>query len=107
MDKISFIHSRDRQGLVKNSRTETLFYELYYELAAYSVSDAIYIRKELTKELTEQVSSKTWRMNFESFIENEPNSFILTTEADETINENGKDKLLYDYKFGNETKINL
>ena len=95
---LSFIPGQ--AGLVRIVKQDS-FYELYYELAAYSVSDAIYIRKELTKELTEQVKSKTWRMNFETFTEKELNSFVLTSEANETIKENGKEKLLYDYKFGN------
>ncbi len=94
---LSFIPGQS--GLIKILE-QSSFYELYYELAANSVSDVIYIKKELTEKLTEEVKNKTWKMNFESFTEKEPNSFVLTSEADETIKENGKEKFLYNYTIG-------
>ena len=101
---LSFIPGQ--AGLVRILE-QSSFHELYYELAAYSVSEAIYIRKELTEELTAQVKNKTWRMNFESFTEKELKSFVLTSEADETITENGREKYYYNYVFGPELNKSL
>jgi hypothetical protein len=79
-----------------------VFEELYYELAAHSVSDVIYVPKELSQEIIADVKEKTWRANFESFVKRVPNSFVLTSEADETVEENGKEMYFYDYAFGSE-----
>ncbi|MGV6832044.1 MAG: hypothetical protein ACWA5P_10865 [bacterium] len=94
---LSFIPGQ--AGLLKILQQD-YFYEIYYELAAYSVSDVIYIRKELTKELCEQVITNTWKMNFNAFTEGELYSFVLTSEADQIIKENGQEKFFYNYKFG-------
>jgi hypothetical protein len=77
-----------------------IFRKLYYELATHSVSDVIYVPKESTREIIEEVKEKTWRANFQSFIKRTPNSFLLTSEADETVRENGKEMYFYDYAFG-------
>ncbi|MCB0632837.1 MAG: hypothetical protein R2824_05285 [Saprospiraceae bacterium] len=86
-------------GLVK-ILDKRAFEDLYYELAVHSVSDVIYIPKKLTEQVTIEVRKKTWRANFEKFINKEPNSFLLTSEADETINKNGKEMYFYDYFLG-------
>ena len=88
-------------GLVK-VLDMSLFEGLYYELAAHSVSDVIYVPKELTRVIIAEVREKTWRANFESFVERTPNSFVLTSEADETVTENGKEMYFYDYAFGSQ-----
>ncbi len=78
------------------------FKEVYYELAAHSVSDVIYVPKGLTEEIVSEAKQKTWRSNFEKIINNEPNSFFLTSEADETISENGNEMYFYDYYLGSD-----
>ncbi|MCK7590745.1 hypothetical protein M0G43_09180 [Subsaxibacter sp. CAU 1640] len=101
---LSFIPGQ--AGLVR-ILDQSSFYELYNELAVYSVSDAIYLRKQLTDELTQQVKNKTSSINFESFLENEPISSVLTSETNDTLIENGKEKFLYEYIFGRELNQSL
>ncbi len=88
-------------GLVKIDNPSELI-ELYLDLAAYSVSEIIYLPKILTEKVTTEIREKTWLANFEKFVKNEPNSFLLTSETDETINENGTEKYLYDYLIGDQ-----
>lgn len=83
------------------------FQDQYYELAAYSVTDAIYIPKNRTEEIRSEVMKETWRANFEKFVRFEPISFLLFSEADETINQNGKAMYIYDYCFGSELSEEL
>lgn len=83
---------------------QSAFNELYTKLAAYSVSDAIYIRKELTDKIIKQAKNNTWKVNFESITQTDLNSFILTSEIDQSLIENGKEMYLYDYSFS--SKIN-
>lgn len=101
---LSFIPGQS--GLVKILE-QGAFYELYYELATLSVSDVIYVKKTLTNSITEQVKKYTWKVNFEKILENEPNSFVLTSETDQTIKENGKEKFLYDFTLGSELNEKL
>jgi hypothetical protein len=54
----------------------------------------------LTKVVTSEVAKRTWQTNFEKFITNDSNSFLLTSEAEETINQNEEEKYFYDYVFG-------
>lgn len=101
---LSFIPGQS--GLIRILE-QSAFYDLYYELAASSVSDVIYVRKELTEKIIEQVKKNTWKVNFESITENELNSFVLTSEANETIKKKGKEMFLYDYSFGSELNQTL
>ncbi|MDN5216023.1 hypothetical protein QQ020_28350 [Fulvivirgaceae bacterium BMA12] len=88
-------------GLVKILE-QSAFKDIYYELAAHSVSDVIYVPKDLTESVQVEASERTWRARFESFTEKAPNSFLLTSEADETVIEDGKEMYFYDYYFGSE-----
>lgn len=101
---LSFIGGES--GLVRIVK-QSSFYELYDELAAHSVSEAIYIKKELTEKLTEEVKNKIWRVNFDPFIVKEQNSFVITSEADETIWENKQEKYFYDYTLSTKIKQSL
>ncbi|WP_161889306.1 hypothetical protein [Pontibacter russatus] len=80
---------------------------MYYELAAYSVSDAIYIPKSFTKAVVDEVINKTWKARFDKFTDLAPSSFVLTSEADEVIEEKGKNMCFYDYYFGTEVNPSL
>jgi hypothetical protein len=86
-------------GLIKILEVKE-FGELYYRLAAHSVSNVIYLPKNLTRVVTSEVEKRTWQANFEKFITNDSNSFLITSEAEETINQNEEEKYLYDYVFG-------
>jgi len=90
-------------GLVRILEQKS-FAELYHELAAYSVSDVIYIRKELTESIIKLVENNAWKANFEAITKKELNSFVLTSEANESIIEDNQEMLLYDYYFG--TNVN-
>ncbi|OEJ99917.1 hypothetical protein [Roseivirga misakiensis] len=76
------------------------FKSIYYELAASSVSDAIYLPRKQTKKIVIEAQNKTWRSNFAKLLNNEPHSFLLTSEADETVNKNGDEMYFYDYFLG-------
>ncbi|WP_439881567.1 hypothetical protein ACSX1A_00120 [Pontibacter sp. MBLB2868] len=86
-------------GLIKILNQQA-FKELYYELAAYSVSEVLYVPKLLTPEIINEVRKKTWRTKFELFIDKAPESFLLTSEADEALDEKGKGMYFFDYCFG-------
>lgn len=96
---LSFIPGQ--AGLIKIKEQEA-FKEMYYELAAYSVSDAIYIPKSYTGPVLNEVRIKNWKAKFYKFIDIAPSSFVLTSEADEVIEEEGRDMYLYDYYIGSE-----
>ena len=86
-------------GLVRVLKQEA-FYELYHEMAAYSVSDVIYIEKAFMEELVNQVKTNAWRVNFESFTKKDTRAFVLTSEANDSITKNGKEMFYYNYEFG-------
>lgn len=89
-------------GLLKVVNQQA-FKELYYDLAAYSVSEVLYVPKSMTPEIVNEVRKKTWRTKFEAFIDRAPDSFLLTSEADEAIDKKGKGMYFFDYYFGKET----
>ncbi|TPE46418.1 hypothetical protein [Pontibacter mangrovi] len=86
-------------GLIKILNQQA-FKELYYELAAYSVSEVLYVPKFLTPEILNEVRKKTWKTKFELFIDKAPESFLLTSEADEAVDEKGKGVYFIDYFLG-------
>lgn len=86
-------------GLIKVVKQQA-FKELYYNLAANSVSEVLYVPKSLTPEIVDDVRKKNWKIKFEKFINKAPESFLLTSEADEAVDEKGKEMYFIDYCFG-------
>ncbi|GAB3203573.1 hypothetical protein ABID22_002121 [Pontibacter aydingkolensis] len=94
---LSFIPGQ--AGLIKVVNQQA-FKELYYKLAAYSVSEVLYVPKSLTLEIVDDVRKKNWKIKFEKFIDKASESFLLTSEADEAVDEKGKGMYFIDYCFG-------
>lgn len=96
----SFLSIIPGQAGLLRVKIQSAFKEVYYELAAFSVSDVILISKDLTVKIVQEASKKTWRANFHSTALQDESVFVLTSEADESIIENGQPSYLYDYTFG-------
>lgn len=83
------------------------FKELYYELAANSVSEFMYVPKAISSEIVHIAHRKASHSTFEPLIRTTAGALHVNSEADEAIPQNGEAMYFYNYCFGPEADAAL
>lgn len=93
-------------GLFKVS-DRSYFKEIFSEVASYSVSDALYVSKNLSSSILNEASTRRYASDFEMILKSDPKSIFISAELYEPIIEENKEYYFFTIKCSEAWKLKL